>query len=355
MSSRPSRNRSSALLSILFGWLFLAGLVSPLLHGSIPRDRHPTVELPALIEGPPAAERVASAFPPARLELGLSEGDAAILRRVLVRQNPWSAFDPEGLSGEAVRIGAWTTGGAMTGAALGLMVCAPAGEVPSPVVVPTFAAVGAAAGFIAGAVSEGLNYLANNFSAPRPLFPTPIGGGFSPPPRFDSTTATTPTPALPPLPGFGSTTQFPPLVLGGAQPVQLPNVLITSPDGSSARDIVTAKDGPVEPGQDGTYGGLKGQKARFGETESLDMDHQPSFASQVLAEEARLGRTLTRDEREALRQSTPAVASPRKVHQQTSPTYGARNTKERQAEDAANPDAAAARDRAAFDEGMKKQ
>jgi hypothetical protein len=39
---------------------------------------------------------------------------------VLVRQNPWSAFDPEGLSGEAVRIGAWTTGGAMTGAALGL-------------------------------------------------------------------------------------------------------------------------------------------------------------------------------------------------------------------------------------------
>jgi hypothetical protein len=99
MSSRPSRNRSSALLSILFGWLFLAGLVSPPVHGSIPRDRHPTVELPALIEGPPAAERVASAFPPARLELGLSEGDAAILRRVLVRQNPWSKFDPDGLGG----------------------------------------------------------------------------------------------------------------------------------------------------------------------------------------------------------------------------------------------------------------
>ena len=99
MSSRSSRNWSSALLSILFGWLFLAGLVSPSLHGSIPRDRHPTVELPTLIEGPPAAERVASAFPPARLELGLSEGDAAILHRVLVRQNPWSKFDPEGLSG----------------------------------------------------------------------------------------------------------------------------------------------------------------------------------------------------------------------------------------------------------------
>jgi hypothetical protein len=99
MSSRPSRDWSSALLSILFGWLFLAGLVSPSLHGSIPRDRHPTVELPTLIEGRPAAERVASAFPPARLELGLSEWDAAILRRVLVRQNPWSKFDPEGLSG----------------------------------------------------------------------------------------------------------------------------------------------------------------------------------------------------------------------------------------------------------------
>lgn len=97
MSSRPSRNRSSALLSILFGWLFLAGLVSPPLHGSIPRDRHPTVELLALIEGPPAAERVASAFPTARLELGISDEDSAILRWVLVRQNPWSKFDPEGL------------------------------------------------------------------------------------------------------------------------------------------------------------------------------------------------------------------------------------------------------------------
>ena len=177
---------------------------------------------------------------------------------VLVRQNPWSAFDPEGLSGEAVRIGAWTTGGAMTGAALGLMVCAPAGEVPSPVVVPTFAAVGAAAGFIAGAVSEGLNYLANNFSAPRPLFPTTIGGGFSPPPRFDSTTVTTPTPALPPLPGFGSTTPTPPLVLGGAPPVQLPNVLITAP-ADSARDIAMERKGLNGPttiyvGDDGYWG-----------------------------------------------------------------------------------------------------
>jgi hypothetical protein len=32
------------------------------------------------------------------LELGLSEGDAAILHRVLVRQNPWTMFDPEGLA-----------------------------------------------------------------------------------------------------------------------------------------------------------------------------------------------------------------------------------------------------------------
>lgn len=93
----PAR-RSSIVLSVLFLWLLLAGLASAPLHGSIPRDRPPAVVSLALIEGTPAAERVAGAFPPARLELEISEGDAGVLRRVLVRQNPWSAFDPEGLS-----------------------------------------------------------------------------------------------------------------------------------------------------------------------------------------------------------------------------------------------------------------
>ncbi len=113
--------------------------------------------------------------------------------------------------------------------------------------------------------------------------------------------------------------------------------------------------GPVKPGQKGTYGELKEQKAKFGETELLDMDHQPSFASQVAARESALGRTLTPAERATVKSSTPAVASPRTVHQQTSPTYGGRNTPSRIAGDAADPNAAAARDRAAFNEAMRKR
>ena len=111
----------------------------------------------------------------------------------------------------------------------------------------------------------------------------------------------------------------------------------------------------MRPGQAGTYGELKAQKGAFGETEPLDMDHQPSFAAQVAAREAALGRTLTPSERAAVKASTPAIASPRAVHQQTSPTFGGRNSPARIAEDAADLGAAAARDRAAFDEAMRNR
>lgn len=111
----------------------------------------------------------------------------------------------------------------------------------------------------------------------------------------------------------------------------------------------------VGPGQTGTYGELKALKRANGETEALDMDHQPSFAAQVAARESALGRSLTPAERATLKANTPAVASPREIHQQTSPTYGGRNTPGRIAADAANLGAAAARDRAAFDEAMRNR
>jgi len=85
------------------------------------------------------------------------------------------------------------------------------------------------------------------------------------------------------------------------------------------------------------------------------MDHQPSFAAQVAARESALARTLTEPERAALRASTPAVASPRRIHQQTSPTYGGRNTADQISADAADLNAAAARDRAIFDEAMRNR
>ena len=110
---------------------------------------------------------------------------------------------------------------------------------------------------------------------------------------------------------------------------------------------------PVKPGDTGTYGELKRQKQLYGETEPLDMDHQPSFAAQKARAEADLGRKLTDAEIEALRQNTPSIASPRRVHQRTSPTYGGRNTPQKIAEDMKDLEAARKRDRAAFDKGME--
>ena len=116
-----------------------------------------------------------------------------------------------------------------------------------------------------------------------------------------------------------------------------------------------AAKGKVKPGDEGTYGQLKKQKAKHGETEPLDMDHQPSFAAQVKAKENALGRNLTKKELAQLKKDTPAVASPRDVHQKTSPTYGGKNTSKRIEEDAVDLDSARARDRAAFDEAMQKR
>ena len=125
--------------------------------------------------------------------------------------------------------------------------------------------------------------------------------------------------------------------------------------GSAVAGILVHNSGPVRPGDVGSYGDLKSQKRRSGETEALDMDHQPSFAAQRLRKEQELGRPLTPEELRALRRDSPAVASPREVHQQTSPTYGGRNTPDRIEADAADLDAAAARDRAAFDEAMNNR
>ena len=117
----------------------------------------------------------------------------------------------------------------------------------------------------------------------------------------------------------------------------------------------TAARGAVRPGASGTYGELTAQRRAFGQTEPLHMDHQPSYAAQRAAAEQALGRPLTPAEARALRGSTPAVASPSAVHQQTSPTYGGRNTPARIAEDAADLGAAQARDRAVFDEAIRSR
>jgi filamentous hemagglutinin len=86
-----------------------------------------------------------------------------------------------------------------------------------------------------------------------------------------------------------------------------------------------------------------------------DGTHQPSYAAQKKALENQLGRELSPTEAKALRDSTPAVASPRTLHQRTSPTYGGRNTTKRSAEDAQDLQRAQARDRAEFDKAMEER
>jgi filamentous hemagglutinin len=125
--------------------------------------------------------------------------------------------------------------------------------------------------------------------------------------------------------------------------------------GEAAKGTKNAGSGPVKPGDTGTYGDLKARKKDLGESEALHMDHQPSYAAQKATAERQLGRPLTPDEARALKANTPAVASPRDVHQQTSPTYGGRNNPDRIAGDAADLEAAAVRDKAVFEEAMRKR
>jgi hypothetical protein len=78
--------------------------------------------------------------------------------------------------------------------------------------------------------------------------------------------------------------------------------------------------------------------------DGLQLDHQPSHASNVRRMEIALDRQLTRLEEDALRDASTAVAVPTAWHQQNSPTYGGRNSRWRIEMDARFPLLAATRD-----------
>jgi hypothetical protein len=90
----------------------------------------------------------------------------------------------------------------------------------------------------------------------------------------------------------------------------------------------------------GTYGELSARSAKDG----LTIDHIPSNASNVARQEAELGRDLKPAERAAVRDQGTAVAVPDQLHKSGSPTYGGKNTPAQIKADAANPQAAVARD-----------
>jgi hypothetical protein len=69
----------------------------------------------------------------------------------------------------------------------------------------------------------------------------------------------------------------------------------------------------------------------------VQVDHIPSGASLIKAEEARLGRKLEADERSAVLNNGGSMIVPTDAHRGLSETYGGRNNQRRQAFDAANP------------------
>jgi RHS repeat-associated protein len=119
---------------------------------------------------------------------------------------------------------------------------------------------------------------------------------------------------------------------------------------SYAAVFIGAKKGgdvAVEPYEAGTYGELSARSKGDG----LSIDHIPSNASNLARATVAKGEALTPAEANAVRAQGMAVAAPDAAHRSASPTYGGRNTPAQIQADAANPQAAAARDTQAMVNG----
>jgi RHS repeat-associated protein len=97
---------------------------------------------------------------------------------------------------------------------------------------------------------------------------------------------------------------------------------------------------PVKDNEVGQYGNLKERSKGDGK----DVDHSPSHASNVLRRERELGRSLTAEEEQELKDDGGAIVRPRESHQKDSRTYGGRNTPAKQEQDADDPEGAIERD-----------
>ncbi|SJN58159.1 S-type Pyocin [Vibrio ruber DSM 16370] len=88
----------------------------------------------------------------------------------------------------------------------------------------------------------------------------------------------------------------------------------------------------VKPLEVGTYGELAARSAKDG----MDIDHIPSRAALIRAAEKMYGVKLLGSEKAEFIKSAASIAIPRDVHQKCSETYGGRNQKGKQIEDAEN-------------------
>jgi RHS repeat-associated protein len=101
-----------------------------------------------------------------------------------------------------------------------------------------------------------------------------------------------------------------------------------------------AESTSVQAYEVGTYGELSNRSVGDG----LSIDHIPSNASNLVRAAEQKGAPLTPAEKAMVRNQGTEVAVPDSLHRSASPTYGGRNTSAQIQADAANPQAAAARD-----------
>ena len=112
---------------------------------------------------------------------------------------------------------------------------------------------------------------------------------------------------------------------------------------------------PLKAGDEGSHNTLRNHRKQFGQEEELHIDHQPSFAAQKMALERELGRALTPKEKSKLYRESPAIASPKQVHIEASPTYGGRNTPQKITGDSLNLADAKEYDRRLREESIDKR
>ena len=204
---------------------------------------------------------------------------AGPLSRVLVRQNPWSMFDPEGLNSLAMgaeeleqsadgfgpQIGSAIKAVAVVAMIVAVSYDTVAEAIRAPIPTPyTPVKLEGNPGVVA--LPNGVSVGGSNKSIALPNGTT-VGGGYTPSPPIEGSLVTTPTPNLPQNPGYGGTTPQGATGLSGtpAGPVQLPNASITPVDSSGLNLNVSHAEGVYEfPDQ--TAGG----KPYTGETADKD-------------------------------------------------------------------------------------
>lgn len=126
--------------------------------------------------------------------------------------------------------------------------------------------------------------------------------------------------------------------------------------GAGAAKKGAAKRSANKPGvKKGDVGSYKDLNKKAKPYDGLQHDHIPSAASLKKAAEEKMGRPLTKAEKDALHQRAQTIAVPDDWHKNWSRTYGHKNTAAQIAKDAADLPAAVRRDIGSYTEALLKE